>query len=58
MTSKVLQEKDFVEHDAGIQNDGDGMITKISEAERKLVLRKLDIHLLPLISMLYMLAFL
>lgn len=58
MASEDFKEKDFVERDADIQNGDEDMIHNISEAERKRVLRKLDIHLLPFISTLYLLSFL
>jgi hypothetical protein len=58
MASEELKGKEFLEDDAGIQNDGDGIMTNISEAKRKRVLRKLDVHLLPFISTLYLLSFL
>lgn len=59
MTSEELKGTEFLEHDAGIQDDGGGIVlTKISEAKRKRVLRKLDVHLLPFISTLYLLSFL
>ena len=55
MASEELKGNEFLEHDAGIQNDEDGVIT---EEKRKRVLRKLDVHLLPFISTLYLLSFL
>jgi hypothetical protein len=58
MASEELKDKDIqVEHDTGSQKD-DLMIIKISDAERKRVLRKIDIHLLPFVSALYLLSFL
>lgn len=58
MASEELKDKDIqVEHDTDSQKD-DVMIVKISDAERKRVLRKIDIHLLPFVSALYLLSFL
>lgn len=36
----------------------EGMMNKIPEAERQRILRKLDIHLLPCVTILYLLSFL
>ena len=38
--------------------DGAGDVVELSPAERAKLLRKLDLHLLPLLSLLYLLAFL
>ncbi len=55
-SNELLDTKLSFEHDTG-GHEKDLSIT-ISETERRRLLRKIDIHILPFISVLYLLSFL
>jgi hypothetical protein len=53
-SDKFPEKADVYEHVEG----GNGKEIQVSDEERRRVLRKIDVHLLPFISVLYLLSFL
>ncbi|KIM45557.1 hypothetical protein M413DRAFT_430226 [Hebeloma cylindrosporum] len=56
LEEKALSEVKAKHHSSSLHKDAE--IASVSEVDRKRVLRKLDIHLLPFVSFLYLLSFL